>query len=193
MIKNERQYKYSLNKLNELKSELNKIKEQYKNDEQGLRMFSQGYIEHITQLQDDVYRYEKMKNNPLPKEFIIRSLDEINKYLVWLRLGRNITQTRLAKLIKCKQSDISRFERDNYNRFSLYTLNKIINALGSKIEIRIINEKSKPLTVENFFLKNNADNISETSTEEYYHLPNSEKSSATEEGNQNQVLTSPRA
>jgi predicted XRE-type DNA-binding protein len=143
MIKNERQYKYSLNKLQEFKSELNKIKEQYKNDEQGLKMFSQGYIEHIAQLQDDVYRYEKMKNNPLPQEFIIRSLDQINKYLVWLRLGRNITQTHLAKLIKCKQSDISRFERDNYNKFSLYTLKKIIKALGSTIEIRIINEKHR--------------------------------------------------
>ena len=134
-----------------------------------------------------------MKNNPLPKEFIIRSLDEINKYLVLLRLGRDITQTRLAKLIKCKQSDISRFERDNYNKFSLYTLKKIINALGSKIEIRIINEKSKPLTVEDFFLKNNADNVSEISPEGYQHLTDSGKSSATEEGNQNQVLTSPRA
>jgi len=184
MIKNERQYKYTLSKLADLKKELGETKEQYKDDEQGLRMFSQGYIEHIAQLQDDIYRYEKMKN---------KSLDQINKHLIWLRLGRNITQTHLAKLIKCKQSDISRFERDSYNRFSLYTLNKIINALGSTIEIRIINEKSKPLSVEDFFLKNNADNVSEISTEEYQHLPDSGKSSATEEGNQNQVLASPRA
>lgn len=193
MIKNERQYKYTLSKLADLKKELGEIKEQYKDDEQGLRMFSQGYIEHIAQLQDDIYRYEKMKNKPLPQEFIIRSLDQINKYLVWLRLGRNVTQTHLAKLIKCKQSDISRFERDSYNKFSLYSLNKIINALGSKIEIRIINEKNKPLSVEDFFLNNNTDNVSEISTEEYQHLPDSGKSSAAEEGNQNQLLTSPRA
>ena len=193
MIKNGRQYKYTLSKLADLKKELGEIKEQYKADEQGLRMFSQGYIEHIAQLQDDVYRYEKMKNNPLPQEFIIRSLDQINKYLVWLRLGRNITQTHLAKLIKCKQSDISRFERDNYNRFSLYTLNKIIKALGSTIEIRIINEKSKPLSVEAFFLKNNADNVSEISTGGYQHLPDSGKSFATEEVNKNQELVPPRA
>jgi hypothetical protein len=75
----------------------------------------------------------------------------------------------------------------------LYTLKKILDALGSKIEIRFINEKSKPLTVEDFFLKNNADNVSEISTEEYQHLPDSGKSSATEEGKQNQVLASPRA
>ncbi|MGD9552238.1 MAG: XRE family transcriptional regulator, partial [Candidatus Caldatribacteriota bacterium] len=136
MIKNERQYKYSLGKLREFKNELNKIKEQYKDDEQALRMFSQGYVEHIAQLQDDISRYEKMKNNPLPQEFVIRSLDQTNRYLLWLRLGRNITQTHLAKLIKCKQSDISRLERENYNKFSLYTLKKIINALGSKMEIR---------------------------------------------------------
>jgi transcriptional regulator with XRE-family HTH domain len=134
-----------------------------------------------------------MKRNPLPQEFIIRSIDQINKYLVWLRLGRNITQTHLAKLIKCKQSDISRFERDNYNKFSLYTLKKIIKALGSTIEIRIINEKSKPLTVEDFFLKNNADNVSEISPEGFQYLPDSEKSSAEEKVNKNQEVASPRA
>jgi transcriptional regulator with XRE-family HTH domain len=161
MIKNERQYKYTCSKLQELKMDLEQIKEQYKDDEQGLKLFSHGYIEHISQLQKDIDTYEEMQNKPLPKEFIIRSLSQINKYLVQLRLGRNITQTRLAKLVKCKQSDISRLERDNYNKFSLNTLLKIVNALGSKIEIRIINKKikeqSNPFTLENFYLKYNTD------------------------------------
>jgi len=159
MIKNERQYKYTRSKLQDLKIDLEQIKEQYKNDKQGLKLFSKGYIEHILQLQKDIHAYEEMQNKPLPKEFIIRSLSQINKCLVWLRLGRNMTQTQLAKLVKCKQSDISRLERDNYNKFSLNTLLKIVNALGSKIEIRIINKKikeqKKPFAFENFYLKYN--------------------------------------
>jgi transcriptional regulator with XRE-family HTH domain len=190
MIKNKRQYKYTLSKLNEFKKDLDQIKEQYKDDEQGLKLFTQGYIEHIAQLQDDVYRYEKMKNNPLPQEFIIRSIDEINKYLVWLRLGRNITQTRLAKLIRCKQSDISRFERDNYNKFSLYTLKKILDALGSKIEIRFINEKSKPLTVEDFYLKNDTDNELKIAPGKYQPFPDSKESNVPDK---NEKLTPLRA
>jgi transcriptional regulator with XRE-family HTH domain len=161
MIKNERQYKYTCSKLQDFKKDLEQIKEQYKDDKQGLKLFSHGYIEHISQLQKDIDTYEEMQNNPLPREFIVRSLSQINKYLVWLRLGRNMTQTRLAKLVKCKQSDISRLERDNYNKFSLNTLLKIVNALGSKIEIRIINKKikeqSNPFTLENFYLKYNTD------------------------------------
>ena len=159
MIKNERQYSYTRSKLQDLKIDLEQIKKQYKDDEQGLKLFSHGYIEHISQLQKDIHTYEEMQNKPLPKEFIVRSLSQINKYLVWLRLGRNMTQTRLAKLVKCKQSDISRLERDNYNKFSLNTLLKIVNALGSKIEIRIINKKvkeqRKPFAFENFYLKYN--------------------------------------
>ena len=159
MIKNERQYSYTRSKLRDLKIDLEQIKKQYKDDEQGLKLFSHGYIEHISQLQKDIHTYEEMQNKPLPKEFIVRSLSQINKYLVWLRLGRNMTQTRLAKLVKCKQSDISRLERDNYNKFSLNTLLKIVNALGSKIEIRIINKKvkeqRKPFAFENFYLKYN--------------------------------------
>lgn len=161
MIKNERQYKYTRSKLQDLKIDLEEIKKQYKDDEQGLKLFSHGYIEHVSQLQKDIRIYEGMKNKSLPKEFIFRSLSQINKYLVWLRLGRNMTQTRLAKLVKCKQSDISRLERDNYNKFSLNTLLKIVNALGSKIEIRIINKKikeqRKPSAFEPFYLKHNAD------------------------------------
>jgi len=161
MIKNEKQYKYTCSKLQDFKIDLEQIKKQYKEDKQGLKLFSQGYIEHISQLQKEVRAYEEIQNKPLPQEFIIRSLSQINKYLVWLRLGRNITQTQLAKLVKCKQSDISRLERDNYNKFSLNTFLKIVNALGSKIEIRIINEKikeqRKPFIFENFYLKYNTD------------------------------------
>jgi len=160
MIKNERQYKYTCSKLQDFKKDLEQIKKQYKDDEQGLKLFSQGYIEHISQLQKDIRKYEEMQNKPLPGEFIVRSLSQINKYLVWLRLGRNMTQTQLAKLVKCKQSDISRLEKDNYSKFSLNTLLKIVNALGSKIEIRIINEKikeqRKPFVFETFYLKNDA-------------------------------------
>ena len=161
MIKNERQYKYTCSKLQDFKIDLEQIKKQYEDDKQGLKLFSQGYIEHISQLQKDIHAYEGMQNKPLPREFIVRSLSQINKYLVWLRLGRNMTQTQLAKLVKCKQSDISRLERDNYNKFSLNTFLKIVNALGSKIEIRIINEKIKeqrnPFAFEYFYLKCNTD------------------------------------
>jgi len=159
MIKNGRQYKYTCSKLQDLKMDLEQIKKQYKDDEQGLKLFSHGYIEHISQLQKDIHTYKEMQNKPLPKEFIVRSLSQINKYLVWLRLGRNMTQTQLAKLVECKQSDISRLERNNYNKFSLNAFLKIVNALGSKIEIRIINEKikeqRKPFAFENFYLKYN--------------------------------------
>lgn len=159
MIKNEKQYKYTRSKLQDFKIDLEQIKKQYKDDKQGLKLFSQGYIEHISQLQKEIRIYEGMKNKPLPKEFIVRGLNQINKYLVWLRLGRNMPQTQLAKIVKCKQPDISRLEKDNYNKFSLNKLLKIVNALGSKLEIRIINKKieeqRKPFALENFYLKYN--------------------------------------
>ena len=189
MIKNERQYKYTRSKLQDLKIDLEQIKEQYKNDKQGLKLFSQGYIEHISQLQKDIHTYEEMQNKPLPREFIVRSLSQINKYLVWLRLGRNMTQTQLAKLVKCKQSDISRLERENYNKFSLNTLLKIVNALGSKIEIRIINKKvkeqRKPFVFENFYLKyNTGDELKVTpNMPEKFQFPDSGKSNNIEDIN----------
>ena len=46
-------------KLNELRQELKNIQEQYKDDPQGLSMFSQGYIEHIKQLEQDINSFER--------------------------------------------------------------------------------------------------------------------------------------
>jgi transcriptional regulator with XRE-family HTH domain len=48
-----------------------------------------------------------------------------------------LTQKDLAKLIGTKQSNISRFESGSYNP-SLEFLNKIAQAMGKELQIRIV-------------------------------------------------------
>ena len=53
------------------------------------------------------------------------------------RIEKNITQNQLAEMIGTKQSNISRLESGEYNP-SLEFLNKVAQALGKSLEIRLV-------------------------------------------------------
>lgn len=61
---------------------------------------------------------------------------ELISAVIAARLEQNISQETLAKRIGTKQSNISRFESGNYNP-SLGFINKIANALGRRISIKL--------------------------------------------------------
>jgi transcriptional regulator with XRE-family HTH domain len=62
---------------------------------------------------------------------------KIIEEIIMARKEKNLTQKDLAELIGTKQSTISRFESGNYNP-SLEFLNKIVQAVGKELEVRII-------------------------------------------------------
>jgi len=53
------------------------------------------------------------------------------------RKQAGITQSELAKRIHSSQSVVARFERSNFNRFSMNTLIKIATALGRNLHIEL--------------------------------------------------------
>ena len=57
--------------------------------------------------------------------------------IIMARKERNLTQKDLAELIGTKQSNISRFERGNYNP-TIDFLNKMAHAVGKQLEVRIV-------------------------------------------------------
>jgi len=57
------------------------------------------------------------------------------------RVEAGLTQGRLAKLIRTRQSVISRLEDADYEGHSLSMLRRIAEALGKRLEIRFVNVK----------------------------------------------------
>jgi ribosome-binding protein aMBF1 (putative translation factor) len=55
-----------------------------------------------------------------------------------LRKKAGLTQTKLAKMVGTKQSNIARIESADYTSYTLKTLEKVTKALKAKIEIKII-------------------------------------------------------
>ena len=142
MIKNKRQYEYSKKKLHELEEDLKAIRKKYYMDKNKVALLSQGYIEHIVQFKDEIKGYEDMIKAPFPEVLPIHNLNEINRSIVRLRIARKITQEELAQRVGCKQSDISRLERDDYRGHTIAKLDKIIAGLGAKIVLNLIPEES---------------------------------------------------
>lgn len=138
MIKNDRQYEYSKKKLHEFEEDLRAIRKKYILDKNKVALLSQGYIEHIIQFKNEIKEYEEMKKAPLPEVLQIHNLNEINRSIVRFRIARKITQEGLAQKIGCKQSDISRLERDGYYGYTIGQLDKIMASLGVKVALNLI-------------------------------------------------------
>ena len=67
----------------------------------------------------------------------------IGQQIYDLREEAGLTQEQLAKLIGTTGSVISRLESADYNGHSLKMLARIATALGKKIDLRIVDRKSK--------------------------------------------------
>jgi len=142
MIKNDRQYEYSKRKLHELEEDLKAIRKKYYSDKNKVAVLSQGYIEHIVQFKDEMKEYEDMIKAPFPEVLPIHNLNEISRSIVMLRIARKITQEELAQRAGCKQSDISRLERDDYCGYTIGQLDKIMASLDVKIVLNLIPKES---------------------------------------------------
>lgn len=154
MIKNDRQYEYTKKNLVFLKKELELMKKKYPMDKDKIKFLSQGRIEHIAKLEKEIKEYEDIKKNPFPGSSKIDELYKISQNLARFRIARGITQKQMARKVGCKQSDISRLEREGYCGYSINQLYKITKALNVKIEIKLIPEEilieREELVVEEF-------------------------------------------
>lgn len=141
MIKNDRQYEYTKKNLVYCKKELEIMKRKYPMDKDKIKFLSQGRIEHIAKLEKEIKEYDDIKNNLFPGSIKIDKLYKISQNLARFRIIRGITQKQLARKVGCKQSDISRLEREGYCSYSINQLHKITKALNVKIEIKLIPEE----------------------------------------------------
>jgi len=141
MIKNDRQYEYAKTTLVFCKKELKAMEEKYPIDKGKIKFLSQGRIEHIAKLGKEIKDYEDIKKNPFPSSTKIDELYKISQNLARFRIARKITQKQMARKVGCKQSDISRLEREGYCGYTINQLYKITKALNIKIEINLIPEE----------------------------------------------------
>jgi len=79
-----------------------------------------------------------LKNKEVQNELMNNEAEyKIIEEIIMARKEKKFTQKELAEKVGTRQSNISRLESGNYNP-SLDFLNKIANAMGKKLEVRIV-------------------------------------------------------
>jgi len=143
MIENDLQYRRTKRLIKEFQAYAKKIKKDYSSAPNKNLLYTKGHLDQIKQMEEELKEYEKIKKSPLPRRLTAHSAEEIGHQLVLLRIASGLTQERLAKKIGCKQSDISRLEREEYQGYTLRQLRKIADALGAGIELSLIPNQKK--------------------------------------------------
>ena len=137
MIRNDKEYRHSKEQLSELATELQKLSEGRHSAERdkvasavidALRM-------QFEDLEREISEYEDLKEGRL-LSFSADDLDSLGELLTKARIARGLTQAELGELLGMTQQQVQRYERDGWQKISLWRLAKTAEALGLDLSIR---------------------------------------------------------
>ena len=137
MIRNDKEYRHSKEQLSELEAELHKLSSGRRSTRQdqvtsavidALRM-------QIEDLEREISEYEDLKEGRL-LSFGTDDLDSLGELLTKARIARGLTQAELGERLGMSQQQIQRYERDGWQKISLWRLAEAAGALGLDVNIR---------------------------------------------------------
>jgi HTH-type transcriptional regulator / antitoxin HigA len=137
MIRNEKEYRHSKEQLSALEAELEKLSSARRSagrDEvtsaviDALRM-------QIEDLEREISEYEDLKEGRL-LSFGADDLDSLGELLTKARIARGLTQAELGEILSMTQQQVQRYERDGWQKISLWRLAEAADALGLDLSIR---------------------------------------------------------
>jgi DNA-binding XRE family transcriptional regulator len=137
MIRNEKEYRHSKERLTELEAELQKLsggRYSAQRDE-----VASAVIDALRMQIEDLVResseYEDLKEGRL-LSFGADDLDSLGELLTKARIARGLTQAELGEILGMTQQQVQRYERDGWQKISLWRLAEAADALGLDLSIR---------------------------------------------------------
>lgn len=138
MIRNDNQYRQALQRRAELKRKLDEKREKYSGIEAAI--ITAGLELELKQIMEDLKEFSLLRfmelndavMGPLQRPIL---LDQISDLLLKLRLASGLTQTQFAKDLGWKQSNISRFENENYGSHTVSKVVEYASALGIWLKV----------------------------------------------------------
>jgi HTH-type transcriptional regulator/antitoxin HigA len=86
-------------------------------------------------LEREISEYEDLKEGRL-LSFSADDLDSLGELLTKARIARGLTQAELGELLGMTQQQVQRYERDGWQKISLWRLAEAADALGLDLSIR---------------------------------------------------------
>jgi|SRR5215210_1512458 len=137
MIRNDKEYRHSKDRLSELEAEAKKLSSVRRSVEQdqvasavidALRM-------QIEELEREISEYEDLKEGRL-FSFGANDLGSLGELVTKARIACGFTQAQLGEILGMTQQQVQRYERDGWQKISLWRLAEAAGVLGLDVKIR---------------------------------------------------------
>jgi HTH-type transcriptional regulator / antitoxin HigA len=135
MIRNDKEYRHSKERLCELEVELKKLSPVRRSAARGSFGGDRRPVDADRELERETSEYEDLKEGRL-LSFGAENLDSLGELLTKARIARGLTQAELGELLGMTQQQVQRYERDGWQKISLWRLAETAEALGLDLSIR---------------------------------------------------------
>ena len=132
MIRSETEYQKAILRVKHEKELIEKAKKNLKNSglkSKEIERALNPLLSFRAQLEEEIETYEKIKRGDFET---IENFDGLGRSLIALRINKNMSQKDLADKLKIAESQISRYEKNEYRGISIERVNEILNALHAK-------------------------------------------------------------
>ncbi len=143
MIRSEPEYQRARTRLEEdqevIEAQKKVFLEQGLTDEEAEKAL-EPMISFRAQLEDEVSWYERVRRRDFG---VLENLSALGTTLMALRIANGFSQKELADRMGVSEAQVSRDERNEYRRITLERAQKVLDAMGERLESRV---EDKPLT-----------------------------------------------
>jgi HTH-type transcriptional regulator / antitoxin HigA len=136
MIRNDREYQHAKEQLGNLQANLDELLDvsaERRSEEAPAVIDAVGMP--MEDIQHEISEYEDLKEGRM-LSFEASSPDSLGELLIKARIARGLTQEQLATELGMTQQQIARYERDGYQKISLWRLAEIAEALKLGLNVR---------------------------------------------------------
>lgn len=129
MISNERQYRITKARTQELEQALLAARSAPSGDELWEKIKTDAIEGQLEDLRVELQEYESLRARG-PQAISVDAIDELPRALVRARIASGLTQKDLAAKLNLKEQQIQRYEATNYSTASLEKIKEVADALG---------------------------------------------------------------
>jgi DNA-binding transcriptional regulator YiaG len=136
VIRTETQYKQAAEMLKALRGQLAAAGHSYRAEGyagEELKRLLDPLRSHLAQVEEEVETYEKLQRGELSEIGELINLRELGRSLVQLRIAAQLTQRELAKRLGVEESQVSRWERNEYHGITVERASEILDKLGARV------------------------------------------------------------
>lgn len=138
MIRNDKEYRHSKARLSGLEDELQRLSADRSSGPVGDEVASaviDALRMQIDDVENEVSEYEDLKEGRR-LSFGADDLDSMGELVTKARIARGLSQAELGKILGMTQQQVARYERDGWQKISLWRLAEAAEALGLDLSIR---------------------------------------------------------